>query len=281
MAGDAAELAVAVRQWRERLAPGDVGLPNGSVRRRTPGLRREEVAHLAGLSVDYVVRLEQGRGPRPSATVLMMLSGALLLSPPEIEHLFALAGAAVPTAGAISDVVRPSVLRLLDRLHDLPAMVSNAQGDVLAWNELASAVLGDLSKVPHWRRTHLWLHFVADETFASRLVVEGTEGARLDRATVAQARAALARYPQDTKLLRTVDELRERVPRFAAVWDERPLQHRHSDVKSYDVPGVGRITLDCESLAVLDDDQTLVVYSAAPDSTDAVKLEKLRTDSSR
>ena len=109
----------------------------------------------------------------------------------------------------------------------------------------------------------------------------GQEGARLDRSTVAQARAALARYPQDARLRRTVEELRDSVPRFARLWAQRPLEYRHSDVKSYDVPGVGRITLDCESLTVPDDDQTLVVYSAAPGGPDADKLELVRALPSR
>ncbi len=278
-----------MRQWRERLAPGDAGLPVASpaspasatsarwpARRRTPGLRREEVAQLAGLSVDYVVRLEQGRGPRPSTSVLTALASALRLSRAESEHLFTLAGSTPPGAPDISEVVRPSVLRLLQRMGELPAMVVNARGDVLAWNALATAVLGDFCAVPTERRTHLWLHFVADQTFTSRLVLEGEEGARLDRATVAQARAALARYPHDARLRRTVEELRARVPRFARLWQQRPVQHRHSDVKSYDVPGLGRLTLDCESLAVPDDDQSLVVYSAAPGSPDADKLDQLK-----
>ena len=239
------------------------------------------MARLAGLSVDYVVRLEQGRGPRPSTSVLSALSSALRLSEPETAHLSALAGTALPGTDGISDVVRPSVLRLLDRMHDLPAMVVNARGDILAWNDLATAVLGDLSAVPAAHRTHLWLHFVADGAFTSRLVTEGQEGARLDRSTVAQARAALARYPQDARLRRTVEELRDSVPRFARLWEQRPLEYRHSDVKSYDVPGVGRITLDCESLTVPDDDQTLVVYSAAPGGPDADKLELVRALPSR
>ncbi len=100
---------------------------------------------------------------------------------------------------------------------------------------------------------------------------------RLDRSTVAQARAALARYPDDARLRQVVDELRARVPRFATLWDQRPLEYRHSDVKSYDVPGIGRITLDCESLAVPEDDQTLVVYSATPNTADERKLDLLRT----
>lgn len=141
-------------------------------------------------------------------------------------------------------------------------------------------MLSDLSWVPRHRRTHLWLHFVAEEFFASRLVLDGDEGDRLDRSTVAQARAAAARYPDDAQLHNTVGELRARVSRFAALWDERPIEYRHSDVKSYDVPGIGRITLDCGSLAVPDDDQTLVVYSAAPDTTAAHQLDLLRVTAS-
>lgn len=265
-----------MRQWRERMDAAGLGLPAGSPRRRTPGLRREELAQLAGLSIDYIVRLEQARGPHPSPSVLQALARALQLSTAEGEHLFTLAGVPVPATTAISDQVRPSVMRLLERLTDLPAMIVNARGDILAWNNLIIALLGDLSAVPRERRTHLWLHFVADENFASRLVTDDGSGDRLDRSTVAQARAAAARYPDDYHLHRTVEDLRTRVPRFAALWDERPLEPRHSDVKSYDVPGLGRITLDCESLAVPDDDQTLVVYSAAPGTPDSEKLDRLR-----
>ncbi|MEZ0164810.1 helix-turn-helix transcriptional regulator [Kineococcus sp. LSe6-4] len=273
---DRAELAAALRQWRARLGPGDVGLAAGTSRRRTPGLRREEVALVADLSVDYVVRLEQGRGPHPSPAVLTALAGALRLSAAETAHLFALAGTPRPPDRRIVDTVRPSVRRLLDRMRDLPAMVADARGDVLAWNDLATAVLGDLAAVPPHRRTHLWLHFVGVEGFTSRLVLDGDDGPRLDRAAVAVARAALARHPDDVRLRGTVKELRGCVPRFAALWDERPVEPRHSDVKSYDVPGLGRLTLDCESLTVPDDDQPLVVYSAAPVSPSDRLLDRLR-----
>lgn len=272
---DTAELAAALRQWRERLSPADVGLPAGA-RRRTPGLRREEVARLAGLSVDYVVRLEQDRGPRPSPSVLGALARALRLSPAETEHLFTLAGVAMPGPGALRDVVRPSVLRLLDRMRDLPAMLVNARGDILAWNDLATALLGDLSVIPRERRTHLWLQFGAEQSFPYRLVRDDGNGTRLDRSAVAQARAALARYPDDEALRRMVDDLRSVSPRFARLWEERPVEYRHFDVKAYDVPGIGRITLDCEALEVRDDDQILIVYSAIPGTADAEKLDLLR-----
>ena len=273
---DTRELAAALRQWRERLTPGDLGLPAGSSRRRTPGLRREEVARVAGLSIDYVVRLEQGRGPQPSPSVLGALARALRLSAAETEHLFALAGTALPGPGHVSSVVRPSVLRLLDRMRDLPAMLLDARGDILAWNELMSALIGDLSSIPPEHRTSLWLHFSRDESFPSRVVAEHGEGERLERSAVAQARAALARYPDDTRLRRMVDDLRATAPRFAALWEERPVEHRRADAKSFDVPGIGRLTLDCERLDVPDDDQMLIVHSAAPGTPDAAKLDLLR-----
>ena len=129
---DRTELASALRQWRERLAPGDVGLVAGA-RRRTPGLRREEVAGLAGVSVDYLTRLEQGRGPHPSDAVLTAVSRALRLSAPEHEHLVRLAGRSPAGPDHIRDTVRPSVQRLMDRLADLPVLVVNARGDVGRW----------------------------------------------------------------------------------------------------------------------------------------------------
>ena len=190
--------------------------------------------------------------------------------------MHSLAGVALPGTGEVTDVVRPSVLRLLDRMNDLPAMIVNGRGDVLAWNPLLAAVVGDLSVVPRERRNHLWLHFVADDVFASRVVRDNGEGARLDRATVAQGRSAAARHPEYDRLQSVVEELRRRVPRFADLWDERPIEYRNSDVKAYDVPSIGRITLDCESLAVPDDDQTIVVYSATPGTSDAERLALLR-----
>lgn len=272
---DRAELAAALRQWRERLTPRDVGLPAGS-RRRTPGLRREEVAGLAGVSVDYVTRLEQARGPRPSPAVLTALARALRLSGAETDHLHVLAGEPGRAVPGIRDTVRPSVSRLLDRMHDLPAMIVNARGDILAANDMAAALLGDLSALPPARRSYPWLHFGPAESAHSRLVADAGERDRLDRSTVAQLRAAHARHPDDARLRSTVAELRAVSPRFAALWDERPIAHRHADVKTYAVPGIGRLTLDCERLDVPDDDQMLIVYSAAPGSPDAEKLDLLR-----
>lgn len=128
---DRAQLANVLQAARARLTPEEVGLPAGP-RRRVAGLRREEVAHLAGLSVDYVVRLEQGRGPQPSTPVLTALAEALRLERDERAEVFRLAGSAPPLAGRIEMSIRPSVLRLLQRLTDLPALVFSAKGDLLA-----------------------------------------------------------------------------------------------------------------------------------------------------
>lgn len=126
-------------------------------------MRREEVAQLAGVSVDYVVRLEQGRGPRPSSSVLAALARALRLNDEDRTLLFQFAGAAPPQEGSIDMVVRPSVLRLLDRMADLPALVLSAKADVLAWNPMAVALLGDFSAWPPARRNIIWQRFLGTE----------------------------------------------------------------------------------------------------------------------
>ncbi|GLZ49266.1 transcriptional regulator [Actinomycetospora sp. NBRC 106375] len=274
--GDSAELAAALRQWRERVTPADAGLPAGP-RRRTPGLRREEVAALAGVSVDYVVRLEQGRGPHPSSSVLGALARALRLSTPETRHLFDLAGVEAPGSGQVVDLVRPSVLRLLDRMHDLPAMLVDARSTLLAWNPLLDALFGDLSALPRDQRNLLWMRLGPRGREGHALVVE-EDGSRegLDRAAVARARAALGRYPDDAVLRAMVDELNRTSPIFAELWAQRPVEDRRVDRKTFEVPGIGRLTLDCDSLEVPGDDQRLVVYSAVPGSRDAELLDLLR-----
>ena len=152
---------------RREVSPAEAGLPAGS-RRRVTGLRREEVAQLASLSVDYIVRLEQGRGPRPSDAVLISLARALRLSDDERSHLFNLSGSAPPRPGQIDGVVRSSTLRVLERLVDLPVLVLDAKGDVLAWNAQATALLGDFSAWGPPTRNILWQRFLGHEPRVSR-----------------------------------------------------------------------------------------------------------------
>jgi transcriptional regulator with XRE-family HTH domain len=267
---DRTELGVALRTWRERLRPADVGLPAG-VRRRTPGLRREEVAGLAGMSVDYLTRVEQGRGPRPSEAVLGGLARALRLSDAERDHLFDLAGAAAPAPGRIRSTVRPSVQLLMDRFTDLPVVLLDAKCDVLAWNPLAAALLGDLSAVPPAQRNVAWQAFLG----TSRVTVGPDERERLDRAITSDLRRSAARYPADPGLARLIAELRAGSDRFERLWTLRELDERHGDHKKIHHPELGLLELDCNVLHVQGDDQTLLVYSAAPGSRDAEALALL------
>jgi transcriptional regulator with XRE-family HTH domain len=268
---DRTELGNALRTWRERLRPADVGLPAG-MRRRTPGLRREEVAGLAGMSADYLTRVEQGRGPRPSEAVLGALARALRLTDAERGHLFDLAGVAPPPPGRIRSAVRPSVQRLMDRFTDLPVMLLDAKCDVLAWNPLAAALLGDVSAVPPAQRNMVWQAFLGHD---GRVDASPEERERLDRAIVSDLRRAAARYPDDPGLARLIAELRAGSDRFARLWTLRELDERHGDTKRIRHPELGVLELDCNVLHVQGDDQFLLVYSATPGTREAEALALL------
>jgi transcriptional regulator with XRE-family HTH domain len=152
-----AELAAFLRGRRSRLRPGEVGLPGGG-RRRIPGLRRQEVAELAGMSVDYYIRLEQARGPRPSEQILAALARALMLTRDERDYLFRLAGVNPPQAASAARQLDPATRHLLDSLTGTPAYVLDARYDVLAWNQLAIPFIGDMSAVPEADRNVLrWM----------------------------------------------------------------------------------------------------------------------------
>jgi transcriptional regulator with XRE-family HTH domain len=268
---DRTELGIALRTWRERLRPADVGLQAGA-RRRTPGLRREEVAGLAGMSADYLTRVEQGRGPRPSEAVLGGLARALRLTGAERDHLFELAGVAPPPPGRIRSAVRPSVQRLMDGFTDLPAVLLDAKCDVLAWNPLATALLGDMAAVPPGQRNLVWQAFLGG---GGRVEVDPEGRARLDRAIVSDLRRTAARYPDDPGLARLVAELRAGSDRFERLWTLRELDEHHGDTKRVRHPELGVIELDCNVLHVQGDDQVLLVYSAPPGSRAAEALALL------
>jgi transcriptional regulator with XRE-family HTH domain len=272
-----AGLAAALRRARERVQPEHVGLPAG-LQRRTPGLRREEVAMLAGISVDYVVRLEQGRGPVPSQQVLGALARALRLDVPGRDELFHLAGTTPPGPGTIQLHVRPSVLRLIDRFADLPALVMSAKGDVLAWNAMASALHGDWSALPPERRNINRIRFLPDPADPPRSSVGATDEER--EATAAQAvaglRAAAARYPDDAGLARLLRDLRAGSEEFAALWETAPAGGWRSHTKTVQHPSLGPLLLDCDTLHVPDSDQAVIVYSAAADTPEAEALALLR-----
>ncbi len=269
---DRAQLADFLRRSRTRLAPADVGLPEGA-RRRTPGLRREEVAQLAGMSADYYTRLEQRRGPHPSAQLLAALARALRLSGDERDHLYHLAGQAPPRATAGGGHVRPGLLLILDRLHDTPAQVVTDCGDVLARNAMAMALLGDNSALPEGERNMFWRWFAVPSARARALEAERD---RLSRAHVAQLRAVVAARPDDRRAAALVRRLRGASPEFAALWDQHDVAVRRGDTKTFVHPQVGAIEVECEVLLGAGHGQQLIVYTARPGSVAQERLDLLR-----
>jgi transcriptional regulator with XRE-family HTH domain len=265
------ELAQCLRSWRDRLRPAEVGLPVGGGR-RAPGLRREEVANLAGLSVDYLARLEQGRAKNPSASVLAPLARALRLTEDERAHLFRIAGHSQPSAGRMPQHLTPGVQRVLDRLSDVPVTVLDASWQQIAANPLATALFGDLSGAPPRERNILWRHFTG---MPSRVVRTGAEDAVMESEAVADLHDAVGRYPADEQLHALVEDLREASPRFAELWEQRPVRVHIASRKTLVHPEVGELTLDCDALTVRGSDLRIIVYTATPDSPDAQALELL------
>lgn len=265
------ELAACLRTWRDRLSPADVGLPAGG-RRRAPGLRREELAQLAGVSVDYLARLEQGRAAHPSPSVLAPLARALRLSDDERAHLFRVAGQAEPLAGTINRHLTPSVQRVIDRLGDVPVMVIDAAYEVVAANALAIALVGDKRDLGPRERNIAWSQFTGATT---RFVRSSEESRSMDCEVVADLREARGRYPEDVVLRELIEDLLKASPRFAELWEQAPVAPRTSSRKSVDHPEVGWITIDCDILQVRGSDLRLIVYTAPPGSPDAQALQLL------
>jgi transcriptional regulator with XRE-family HTH domain len=260
----------AIRRWRDRLAPETVGVSVGG-RRRAAGLRREELAGLAGISVDYLTRLEQGRATSPSPQVVEALARALRLSDAERELFFRLAGLAAPGPGVVSTRIPPSVQRLLDRLAHTPVAVYDAAWNLIVANQPYDALMG---KTTSWRgieRNGVWRNLVGP---GNRTVQTPGERARLESLLVADLRMTAARYPADRELKRLIAELTSRSPRFAELWESAEAgspedQSRH---KVIDHPDVGLIALDCDTLIVAGDDLRIMVYTAEPGTEDAEQL---------
>jgi transcriptional regulator with XRE-family HTH domain len=267
---DKPELAAFLRSRRERLRPEDVGLPSGP-RRRTPGLRREEIAVLAHISTEYYVRLEQGRAPRPSGDVLAGIAGALRLTDAESDHLHVLAGTAPTRTGLHRRDVRPSILALIERLPQTAAFVTSAAFEVLAWNDLAAALMEDFGALTPEDRN------LARRAFLRPADPEVTlygisDAAEFRHHVVMQLRSTVARYPSDPAVTGLVDELRTASPEFARLWDRHDVHALPTLTKTFRHPVVGEITVDCDSLTLTDRDQHLVLYSAPPGSQDADTL---------
>ncbi|MCF2128319.1 helix-turn-helix transcriptional regulator [Strepomyces sp. STD 3.1] len=264
---DRTGLADFLRRARTRLSPGDVGLSAGP-RRRTPGLRREEVALLAGMSTDYYARLEQRRGSRPSRQMLTALARALRLTDAERDHLFHLAGEEPPRPGGSSDHVRPGLLLILDRLHDLPAAVVSDWGVMLAQNAMSVALTGE-----HTGTNLIQRWFTVP---GARDIAPPEKHAQHARAHVATLRAVTAARPDDPGPAALVAELRSRSPEFEALWLEHDVVVRRPSPKSFVHPVVGVLDLDCEVLLSDGHSQQLIVHSARPGTPAYERLALLR-----
>jgi transcriptional regulator with XRE-family HTH domain len=266
---DRAQLADFLRTRREALQPEDVGLPRGQ-RRRTGGLRREEVAGLCGMSTDYYSRLEQQRGPKPSEQMLAAIARGLHLSLDERDHLFRLAGHNAPARGLRSEHVSPGVLRILDRLGDTPAQVMSVLGETLAQTRPAVALFGDETRYTGLARSAYYRWFTDP---ASRSIYAESEHAHSSRVFAASLRRA---YSLDRSRAATiVDPLLAASDEFAELWRGHDIGLSYTDVKKFNHPEVGELELHCQLLHDVDQSQALLVFTATPGTDSYAKLQLL------
>jgi transcriptional regulator with XRE-family HTH domain len=265
------ELGRTLHAWRDRVTPDAAGLPAGG-RRRAPGLRREELALLAGLSVDYIVRLEQGRSDSPSVQVLTALARALRLSDAERNHLFILAGQVEPSPGRISAYIPASVQRMVDQLDAAPLCVCDAAWTMITCNPLFAALIGDPTEWPGRWRNIIWRHYASP---GDRVVQTPEQRRSFQIAMVTDLRASVARYPHDPDLKALVEELRTGYDEFAQLWDQPIVGFHQTEQKTIRHPELGPFTVDCDVLTVPGSDLRLVVYTAAPNTEAAEKLRLL------
>jgi transcriptional regulator with XRE-family HTH domain len=252
------ELGTFLKARRAELRPRDVGLPDGGGERRVPGLRREEVAALAAISVDYYTRLEQGR-VAASASVLATLARTLRLNDDQRAYLASLAGKPLAAARRRSPV-RPPMRRIIEQLTETPALVLGPRTDILAWNAMAAALYTDFARFPSAQRNYVRLLFV--DPALRDLHTDWTAAART---AVAALRMEAARDPDDPHLALLVGELSVRDANFRAWWGGQLVSSASYGVKHYRHPVVGDLTLDCDTWSCPDgSDQRLMVLTAEP-----------------
>jgi transcriptional regulator with XRE-family HTH domain len=261
------QLGEFLRGRRARLRPADVGLPSGIGLRRTPGLRREELAAVAGLSIDYYIRLEQGKETNPSGPILDGLARALRLNDEERAHLYALANrvagrAVLPASAQGSRMVRTGIRQLLETVRPYPAYVLSRTSDILAANMEGLALFFGISDWPVAQRNtirYTYLHPAARDLFA--------DWDSAMAATAAHLRALQADYPDDPALRSLIRELRAGSAEFARLWQRHDVRHRRGDSKPFRHPQVGEFTLTTEIL-YLEDGQRMTIYQAKPGTRD-------------
>lgn len=263
------ELGPLLRTWRGRLQPADVGSPFGFASSRTPGLRREEVAWLAGVSPDYVKRLEQGRA-HPTAGVVYALARALRLSEAETATALRLAGHASDLRALMPRRITPSVRRLLDRLPDTPVAVFDAAWSRLDQNALWTALTGDPRGRGDREDNLVWRVFLGDPGR-----VRHPRPDQYRASIVADLRGVQTRYPNDGELTSLVSALGQRSEEFARLWSSSAFGEHGNQRKTIDHPELGPVELDCDIVTVQGAELRLIIFSAEPGSDSAEKLQLL------
>lgn len=273
-----AGLGATIRAWRERLPPPRVEPPAGRARRAI-GLRREELAERADMSVDYVMRLEQGRSTTPSAQVVASLARALELTVTERDHLYRMAGLAPPADGPIADRLPPGVHRVLARLTDVAVAVFAADWQLIWWNPGWSALLGDPAAAPPELRNFARERFPVgpDPVRIASWPVLVRDGDDSDLAVVSDLRRATGRFPGDTRLAELIRVLTAGNPTFARMWASGTVAAHREDHKTVEHPEAGPLEVDCDVLTDGDSEFKIVILSAAPGSGDADRLRLAMT----
>ncbi|GIG86102.1 helix-turn-helix transcriptional regulator [Plantactinospora endophytica] len=269
---DRVRLAEFLRSRREALQPEDVGLPRGHRRRRTGGLRREEVAALSDMSTDYYSRIEQQRGPRPSEQMLAAIARGLRLSLEERDHLLQLGGYPTPHRVRRADHINPGMMRIFDGLGDATAQVVSDLGETLRQTRLATALLGDETRYTGLARS---LHYRWFTDPDARRVHPEDDHPRHSRLIAADLHRAYTRDGRDSRAGEIVDALLAGSAEFAALWSEHPVPTAYCGQKRIDHPQLGLLELHCQVLLDPDQSQSLQVFTATPGSESYEKLRLL------
>jgi transcriptional regulator with XRE-family HTH domain len=269
---DRPELADFLRTRREALQPEDVGMTRGP-RRRTSGLRREEVAELAGMSTDYYARLERGTGPQPSEQMVAAIARGLRLSLTERDHLFLLTDHAAPKRALRSDHIAPGLMRVLDRLEDTPAQIMTSTGETLVQTSLAVALLGNETGFTGNDRSAVYRWFT-DAT--SRRIYPEDDHPWHGRVYAAQLRRTAAQQGAASSAAQLARLLQKESPEFAEFWAGHEIDLQYSEQKRLVHPELGILDLHCQMLLDLDQWQSLLVFTATPGSESYEKLQLLR-----
>ncbi|MFF0909528.1 helix-turn-helix transcriptional regulator [Microbacterium enclense] len=265
---DRTALADFLRTRREALQPEDVGLSRGP-RRRTRGLRREEVAALSHMSTDYYARLERERGPQPSEQMLAAIALGLHLSRAERDHLFRLAGHVPTEHGPAGDHVSPGMLRILDRLEDTPAEIVTELGETLRQTRLGAALTGDASVRTGPARSLGYRWFTDPRT---RALYDPADHAFLGRLYAAGLREIVGRRGPDSRAAALADDLLAVSPEFGELWSAHEVGLRPAETKRFVHPSVGLLDLHCQVLTDPGSSHSLLVYTAVPGSESAERL---------